>query len=61
MCLEKEVPKWSRSRSLESGQIILKMTKEEFLGNRGDKEFVVKGYIDASLNTDPEDYESKTG
>ena len=37
------------------------MTKEEFLGNKGNKEFVVRGYVDASFNTDPEDYESKTG
>ena len=39
---------------------ILKMTKEIFIGNGGDKEFVVKGYVDASFNTDPDDSESQT-
>ena len=28
-----------------------------FLGYGGDKEFVVKGYIDASFDTDPDDSE----
>ena len=28
-------------------------TKEIFLGYGGDKEFVVKGYVDASFDTDP--------
>jgi hypothetical protein len=37
------------------------MTKEVFLGNGGDKEFAVKGYIDVSFDTDPEDSESQTG
>jgi hypothetical protein len=37
------------------------MTKEVFLGNGGDREFVVNGYVDASFNTDPDDYESQNG
>ena len=37
------------------------MTKEIFLGNGGDKEFVVKGYVDESFNTHPDDYESQLG
>ena len=39
----------------------LKRTKEMFLGYRGDKGFVVKGYVDASFNTDPDDSESQSG
>jgi hypothetical protein len=39
----------------------LKRTKEMFLGYGGDKEFVVKGYVDASFNTDPDDSESQSG
>ena len=30
-----------------------------FLGYGGDKEFVVKGYVDASFDTDPDDSESQ--
>ena len=30
-----------------------------FLGYGGDKEFGVKGYVDASFNTYPNDYEQK--
>ena len=37
------------------------MTEEVFLDNGGDKEFVVKGYVDASFKTDPNDSESQTG
>ena len=36
-------------------------TKEIFLGYRGDKEFVVKSYVDASFYTDPDDSESQSG
>ena len=32
-----------------------------FLGYGGDKEFVVKGYVDASFNTDSDDSESRSG
>ena len=32
-----------------------------FLDNGGDKEFIVKGYIDASFDTDPDDSESQSG
>ena len=35
----------------------LKRTKEMFLGYGGDKEFVVKSYVDASFDTDPDDSE----
>ena len=30
-----------------------------FLGYGGDKEFVLKSYVDASFYTDPDDYESQ--
>ena len=32
-----------------------------FLGYGGDKEFVVKSYVDASFNTDSDDSESQSG
>ena len=32
-----------------------------FLDYGGDKEFVVKSYIDASFDTDPDDFESRFG
>ena len=32
-----------------------------FLGYGGDKEFDVKSYVDASINTDPDDCESRSG
>ena len=32
-----------------------------FLGYGGDKEFVVKGYVDASFDTDPDNSESQSG
>ena len=39
----------------------LKRTKDMFLVYGGDKEFVVKGYVDASFDTDPDDSESLYG
>ena len=39
----------------------LKRTKDMFLVYGGDKEFVVKGYVDASFYTDPYDSESQSG
>ena len=36
------------------------MTKEMFLDYGGDKEFVVKSYVDASFYTDPDDSESQS-
>ena len=32
-----------------------------FLDYGGDKEFVVKGYVDARFNTDSDDFESQSG
>ena len=39
----------------------LKRTKEIFLGYGGDKQFVVKGYVNASFDTNPDDSESQSG
>ena len=39
----------------------LKRTSEIFLSYGGDKEFVVKSYVDASFDTDPDDSESQSG
>src|SRR5215216_5899304 len=39
----------------------LKRTKEIFLGYGGDKEFVVKSFIDASFYTDPDDSACQSG
>ena len=35
--------------------------KEIFLGYGGNKGFIVKGYIDASFNTNPDDSKSQSG
>ena len=39
----------------------LNRTKDMFLGSGGDKEFVVKSYVDASFYTDLDDSESHSG
>ena len=39
----------------------LKRTKHMFLVYGGDKELVVKGYVDANFNTDPDDSKSQNG
>ena len=39
----------------------LKRTKDMFLVYAGEKELVVKGYVDASFDTDPDDSKSQTG
>ena len=39
----------------------LKRTKDMFLVYGGDKELTVKGYVDASFDTDPDDSKSQTG
>ena len=38
----------------------LKRTKEMFLGYGGDKEFVLKGYVDASFGTNLDDSKSQS-
>ena len=39
----------------------LKRTKEMFSDYGGDKRFVVKGYVDASFDTNPDDSKSQSG
>ena len=39
----------------------LKRTRDMFLVYGGDKELTVKGYVDASFDTDPDDSKSQTG
>ena len=41
-------------------KIILRELRKYFLGYRGDKEFIVKSYVDASFNTDLDDSESQS-
>ena len=38
-----------------------KRTKDMFLVYGGDKELTIKGYVDASFDTDPDDSKSQTG
>ena len=38
----------------------LKRTKDMFLDYEGDKRFVVKGYVDASFDTNPDDSKSQS-
>ena len=40
--------------------MIHEVNKETFLGHGGDKEFVVKSYIDASFDTDLHDSKSRS-
>ena len=56
MIQEKITGQWSKL-----SLVTLKRTKEMFLGYGGDKEFVVKGYVDRSFDTDPDDSESQSG
>ena len=42
-------------------KIILSGIKDMFLDYGGDKRFVVKGYVDASFDTDSDDSESQSG
>jgi hypothetical protein len=39
----------------------LNRTKEMFLVYGGDEQLVVKGYVDANFDTDPDDSKSQTG
>ena len=44
-----------------SKKIVLGVNKDMFLDYGGDKEFGVKGYVDASFNTYPSDSKSQSG
>ena len=45
---------------MDIGQNYPYWTKEIFLGYGGDKEFVVKSYVDASFDTDLDDSKSRS-
>ena len=45
---------------MDSGQNYPQWNKDMFLGYGGDKKFVVKGYVNASFDTDPDDSKSRS-
>ena len=46
---------------MDSGQNYPYWNKDMFLDYGGDKRFVIKGYVDASFDTDPDDSKSQSG
>ena len=46
---------------MDSGQNYPYWNKDMFLDYGGDKRFVVKGYVDTSFGTDPDDSKSQSG
>ena len=44
-----------------SGDPLIQDSLNMFLDYGGDKEFIVKGYVDASFDTDPDDSKSQSG
>ena len=46
---------------MDSGQNYPYWNKDMFLDYGGDKGFIVKGYVDASFDTDPDDSKSPIG
>ena len=52
-----EVDHWTAVKNILK---YLKRTKDMFLAYRGDKELVINGYINASFDTDPDDFKSQT-
>ena len=54
------IQEWTTEQRSKLSLGALKRTKEMFLGYGGDKEFVVKSYVDASFVTDSDDYESQS-
>ena len=51
---------WTAVKNILKYLKYLKSTKDMFLVYGGDKELVVNGYVDASFNTDPDDFKSQT-
>ena len=49
------IQEWITGQRSKLSLVTLKRTKEMFLGYGGDKEFVVKSYVDASFDTDLDD------
>ena len=56
---------WSRGYNSDSGKDLMTAVElilstqwtKDFLDYRGEKEFVVKGYVDANFDTNPDDSE----
>ena len=46
---------------MDSGQNYPQWNKDMFLDYGSDKRFVVKGYVDANFDTDPDDSKSQSG
>ena len=42
-------------------KIVLGVNKDMFLDYGGDKRFIVKGYVNTSFGTDPDDSKSRSG
>ena len=58
--LAKRVQEWTTEQRSKLSLGALKRTKEMFLGYGGDKEFVVKSYVDESFDTDLDDSKSQS-
>ena len=54
------IQEWTTGHRSKLSLGALKRTKEMFLGYGGDKEFVVKSYVDASFDTNLDDSESQS-
>ena len=54
------IQEWTIGQRSKLSLGALKRTKEIFLDYGGDKEFVVKTYVDASFDTDMDDSESRS-
>ena len=55
------IQEWNTGRRSRISFKYLKRTKEMVLVYGGDQELIVKGYVDASFDTDPDDSKSQTG
>ena len=55
------IQEWTTGQRSKLSLGALKRTKEMFLGYGGDKEFVIKSYVDASFDTNLDDSKSQSG
>ena len=55
------IQEWTSGQRSKLSLGALKRTQEMFLSYGGDKEFIVKSYVDASSYTDPDDSKSQSG
>ena len=54
------IHEWTSGQRSKLSLGALKRTKEMFLGYGGDKEVIIKSYVDASFYTDPDDSKSQS-